>query len=143
MLKSLLCCILAAVICAGCYCVKSDKCCAMSKAECQKVCMKECPKVLRYVIMFKFKEGTTPEQIDEVNKAFASLPGKISEIKCFEGGANISPDKRNEGFSHCFLLTFRSETDRDAYLAHPDFKVFGKLLWTYLDKVLVIDYWTK
>lgn len=127
-----------AVICAGCTCPRGQKCCPLAKSECKKDA-----RMLRHVIMFKFKEGTTPEQIKEVEDAFASLPDKISEIKCFEGGTNVSPDKRNEGYTHCFVLTFDSAADRDAYLANPAFKEFGKLLWNYLEKVLVVDFWTK
>ncbi len=136
MVRNLLCWALLAIVCAGCACPRGQKCCPLVKSGCPKE-----TRLLRHVILFKFKEGTTPEQIKEVEDAFASLPDKISEIKCFEGGVNVSPDKRNEGFTHCFVLTFDSAADRDAYLANPEFKKFGKLLWVYLDKVLVVDYW--
>ncbi len=49
----------------------------------------------------------------------------------------------DQGFTHCFFLTFKNEADRDAYLPHPAHKEFGALLGPVLDKVLVIDYWTK
>jgi len=136
MIKRAVLCAVLIIICAGCSC-PSRQCCPLSKP-----CCKGASRVLRHVILFKFKEGTRPEKIKEVEDAFESLPGKISEIKCFEGGANVSPDDRNEGFTHCFLLTFRNEADRDAYLTHPDFKGFGNLLWSCLEKVLVVDYWT-
>ncbi len=138
MLKNILCWIVLAVVCAGCISVHTEKHGVLSKPECKKDA-----RLLRHVVLFRFKEGTTPEKIREVESAFASLPGKISEIKCFEGGANVSPDDRTEGFTHCFLLTFRNEADRDAYLIHPDFKGFGKLLWSCLEKVLVVDYWAR
>jgi len=80
MFRSLLCWAVLAVVCGGCACPRSQKCCPFAKAECKKDA-----RMLRHVILFKFKEGTTPEQIKEVEKAFVSLPGKISEIKCFEG----------------------------------------------------------
>jgi hypothetical protein len=98
--------------------------------------------MLRHVVLFKFKEGATPEQIKEVENAIASLPGKIDAIKSLEWGTNVSKEDRAEGFTHCFLLTFRSEADRDAYLIHPDHKALGQVFGSSLDKVLVIDYWT-
>jgi len=100
-------------------------------------------KVLRHVVMFKFKDGTTPAQAKIVEDAFRKLPTQIKEIKGYEWGTNNSPEGLAQGFTHCFLLTFHSEADRAVYLPHPDHKAFGKVLGPYLDKVLVVDYWTQ
>lgn len=100
-------------------------------------------KMLRHVVLFKFKDSATPEQVKEVENAFKSLPSAIKEIKDFEWGTNNSPENLNEGLTHCFLLSFNSEKDRDAYLPHPAHKAFGAILKPYLDKVVVVDYWTK
>lgn len=114
------------------------------------VCVREqCPNcicakpVLRHVVLFKFKDGTTPEQMRKIEEAFAALPDKIKEIARFEWGTDVSPEKKAQGFTHCFLLTFRTEADRDAYLPHPAHKEFGSLIGPHLDKVCVVDYWTK
>lgn len=138
MLKNLLCCVIVAVVCTGCVSIHADKNCAMSKAECQK----ECPRMLKHVLLFKFKEGTTPEKIKEVEQAFASLPGKISEIKCFEWGTNVSVENHSEGFTHCFVVTFANEAGLDAYMNNPDLKEFRKSLGGPLEKYIAIDYWT-
>jgi hypothetical protein len=100
-------------------------------------------KVLRHVVLFKFKDGTSKEQIKAVEDAFRALPGKISAIQGFEWGTDVSPEGKSLGFTHCFLVTFRSEADRDAYLPHPAHKAFGSTLRPVLDKVLVVDYWAK
>jgi|SRR5687768_10779796 len=100
-------------------------------------------KVLRHVVLFKFKDTSTPEDVKKVEEAFAALPGKLSVIKGYEWGKNNSPENLNQGLTHCFLLTFSSEKDRDAYLVHPDHKAFGKILGPHLDKVTVVDYWTE
>ena len=47
------------------------------------------------------------------------------------------------GLYPLFFVTFGSEKDRAIYLPHPAHKAFGKILSPYLDKVLVIDYWTE
>ncbi len=101
------------------------------------------PKVLRHVVMFKFKESSTADDIKKVEEAFVALPKKIKTIKSIEFGTNNSPEKLNQGFTHCFILTFKSEKDRDDYLPHPDHKAFGKVLGPHLDKVMVLDYWAK
>jgi hypothetical protein len=100
-------------------------------------------KMLRHVVLFKFKDSATSSQIQEIENAFKSLPSKIKEIKGFEWGTNNSPENLNQGLTHCFFLSFESEKDRDAYLPHPAHKEFGKLLGPYLDKVVVVDYWVK
>lgn len=98
-------------------------------------------KLLRHVVLFKFKEGTTEADIKKVTDAFRDLPSKIKTIQSFEWGTNNSPEKLNQEFTHCFFVTFLSEKDRDNYLPDPAHKAFGALLRPYLDKVLVIDYW--
>lgn len=100
-------------------------------------------KLLRHVVLFSFKEGSTPEQVKTVTDAFAELPKKIKQIKSFEWGTNNSPESLNQGFTHCFFVTFASEKDRAVYLPHPDHIAFGNILRPILDKVLVIDYWTE
>ena len=104
-----------------------------------------CPlqgKTLRHVVLFKFKDTATPEQIKSIEDAFCLLPKKISGVRGFEWGTDISPEKLNQGFTHSFLLTFASEADRDAYLIHPEHKAFGKLVGPYVDKVCVVDFWS-
>ncbi|MFT3705889.1 MAG: Dabb family protein [Agriterribacter sp.] len=100
-------------------------------------------KMLRHVVLFKFKDDATPAQVQQVENAFKALPSQIKEIKGFEWGTNNSPEGLNQGLTHCFFLSFNSEKDRDAYLPHPAHKAFGALLKPYLDKVTVVDYWVK
>ena len=102
----------------------------------------EASKQLRHVVLFKFKEGTTAEEIAQVEEAFASLPAKIPEISGFEWGTNNSPEGLDKGFTHCFFLSFNSEEDRATYLPHPDHAAFGDVVKPHLEDVLVVDYWT-
>lgn len=100
-------------------------------------------KALRHVVLFKFKDAATPANIKTVEDAFLVLPGKINLIKDFEWGINNSPEKLNDGLTHCFFVTFASEKDRDEYLVHPAHKAFVEVLKPYLDKAVVIDFWAK
>ena len=100
-------------------------------------------KVLRHVVMFKFSEKAAPASIQKIEAAFVALPQKISEIKGFEWGTNSSPEKLNQGLTHCFILTFTSDKDRDAYLIHPAHKEFEKSLGSNVEKVTVVDFWVK
>jgi hypothetical protein len=98
---------------------------------------------IQHVVSFKFKSSAKPEDITKVETAFADLKKKIPQIKALEWGTNISPEKLNKGFTHCWILTFASAADRDAYLVHPDHKEFGKNLGTVLEDVFVIDFVTR
>lgn len=93
--------------------------------------------------MFGWKDGTDTASINKIVAAFRELPSKISEIKSFELGTNNSPEGLNNGLTHCFMATFSSEADRDAYLVHPAHKAFVGLLKPAPDKVTVLDYWVK
>jgi hypothetical protein len=98
---------------------------------------------LFHVVSLKFKPGSTPEQIALVEKSFEGLKQKIPGIKSLKWGTNVSPEKHDKGFTHCFVLTFASEKDRDAYLGHEDHKAFGAVLKPVMDDVFVIDFWAK
>lgn len=104
---------------------------------------KESDAKLRHVVIFKFKDSATPQDIKKVEEAFGELPKKISQIKEYEWGTNNSPEMLDKGFTHCFLVTFASEADREAYLPHPEHKKFVALLGPYLEEAFVIDYWAK
>ena len=105
--------------------------------------VREPQKMLRHVVLFKFKAETTPQQIQEVVDAFHGLPGKIPAIRDFEWGTDVSVENKSQGFTHCFFVTFGSAADREAYLPHPAHKAFGAVLGPHLDKVLVFDYWAQ
>jgi hypothetical protein len=109
----------------------------------EKVIPAEPDSVLRHVVFFSFKSTSTPEDVKSVVDAFRDLQNKIDGIKGFEWGTNSSPEGLNQGLTHAFTLTFHSDADRDAYLPHPAHKDFGALLGPHLDKVMVVDYWTK
>ena len=98
---------------------------------------------LLHVVSLKFKPGSTPEQVKLVEQTFVGLKDKIPAIKSLKWGTNVSPEKHDKGFTHCFVLAFASEKDRDAYLVHEDHKAFGGVLKPVLDDVFVIDFWAK
>lgn len=97
--------------------------------------------ILRHVVLFKFKDQSNEADVKKIEQAFRELPGKISLIKAFEFGVNNSPEKLNQGLTHCYLLSFHSEKDRDAYLVHPAHKAFTDIAGPHIDKVTVVDYW--
>ena len=69
----------------------------------------------RHVVMFKWAEGTTTGQQDEVAAKLGELPGTIPEIGAWSMGVNagVSP----EGYDFVVVADF---ADRDAYLVYRD-----------------------
>lgn len=97
---------------------------------------------VRHVVVFKYKPTATPAQIAQVTKELGALKNTIPGIVSFEHGVNNSPEKKNLGFTHVYLLTFKDAAARDAYLPHPEHKKFGQLLGKLgiMDDVFVVDY---
>jgi hypothetical protein len=93
-----------------------------------------------HVVCVKFKDGTTPDQIKAAEEAFAELKTKIPTILTLHWGTNVSPEHKNKGFTHCFVLTFATTKDRDAYLVDPAHKAFGKEAGPHFADVFVIDF---
>lgn len=99
-------------------------------------------KVLKHIVLFKFKEEAKKEDVDRLNKAFNELPEKINVIKDFKWGINDSPEDLHQDFTHCYVLTFQSEKDRDEiYSPHEEHQAFVAMLQPHLEKVLVVDFW--
>ena len=99
--------------------------------------------VVRHVVLLKFKDSASPDQVKAVEERFRALKSRIPQILDLEWGTNVSPENHAQGFTHCFFLTFRDAATRDAYLPHPAHKEFGASLGPVLDKVLVVDYVSK
>src|SRR5512137_1539876 len=98
---------------------------------------------LQHVVSFKFKTTATAQDITKVEEAFRALRQSVPQIAAFEWGTNVSKEKKDKGFTHCYILTFKSQEDLDAYIVHPEHKAFGKLVGPLLDDVFVIDFWAK
>lgn len=113
----------------------------VSKEEKAKI-MKE-RKLLRHVVIFKFNDDAPEKEVEKLNKTFAELKDYIPVIQDFEWGLNDSPEDFHQDFTHCYMLTFKSEKDRDSiYTPHPKHQAFVASLGPFLEKVFVVDYWT-
>ena len=97
----------------------------------------------RHIVMFKFKDTATPEQVAAVEKAFAGLPAKIDAIVDFEWGTSASDDGRDNGFTHCFFVTFKDKAGLETYLPHPAHLAFKELALPVIEKLMVLDYTAK
>ncbi len=97
-------------------------------------------KELKHIVLFTFKSSSSATSIDSVVKAFNHLYGTVPQVKKMEWGLNMSPEHLDQGFTHCFALTFNSEKDLADYQQHPAHKAFQTILKPHMDKVFVVDY---
>lgn len=95
---------------------------------------------IRHVVHFKFKADADKVLVAKVVTEFAALKGKIAAVEALEYGTNVSPEKHDKGFTHCWIATFKDAAARDAYLIHPDHQAFVALLKPVLEDALVIDF---
>lgn len=100
-------------------------------------------KMLRHVVLFKFKDTSSAESIDSIETAFRALPEKIATIKDFEWGTDVSEENLQQGFTHCFFVSFADKAGRATYLPHPAHQAFVALAGPHIDKVLVVDYFSE
>ena len=98
-------------------------------------------KLLRHIVLFSYEDGVQPSQKAELVRRFRELPERTGLIHQFECGSNNSPEGLNHGFEDGFLVTFRSEADRAAYLPHPLHQEFVAFLSPLVREALVFDYW--
>ena len=97
----------------------------------------------RHVVIIKFKDDATDKQKAHVSKEFAALEKKIPTITGIEWGTNVSPENHAQGYTHCFIVSFKDRAGLDVYLPHKDHKAFVDQLLPVLDKVLVVDFVAK
>lgn len=72
----------------------------------------------RHVALFRWAEGTTTGQREELKARLAELPGQITQIQSYSFGENarVNPD----GYDFAVVADF---TDADAYVVYRDHPV--------------------
>jgi quinol monooxygenase YgiN len=95
---------------------------------------------IKHIAFVKFKDGTTPEQIDEVFNRLLDLSEAVEGIEDYVAGSNNSPQGLSQGYTHAFIMTFRDAAARDAYLPHPEHRKFEEGALPLIESVAVVDF---
>ncbi|MEM6344552.1 MAG: Dabb family protein [Bacteroidota bacterium] len=98
-------------------------------------------KALKHIVCFQFKDEIPAERRTQAIKDFLALEDDIPEIISFEGGEDISVEGLNQGFTHCFILTFANEAARDIYIPHPAHKKLAEKNKPLMQDLVVVDVW--
>ncbi|KAF4361383.1 hypothetical protein F8388_012843 [Cannabis sativa] len=102
--------------------------------------MEEAKGVVKHVLLAKFKEGTSDDQIQQLIKGYANLLNLIPSMKSFHWGKDVSFENLHQGFTHIFESTFENTEGVAEYVAHPAHVEFANVFLSNLDKVVVFDY---
>ncbi len=75
------------------------------------------PAMIRHVAVFRWQEGTTPEQVAAVHAGLAALPAQIPSIRAYAHGPDL---QLGEGrWDYAVVGDFDDPTGYQAYVDHP------------------------
>ncbi|KAH6833057.1 heat stable protein 1 [Perilla frutescens var. hirtella] len=102
--------------------------------------MEESNGEVKHLVLVKFKDGVSEEQIEEYIKQFANLVNLVPSMKAFRWGKDVSVDNLHQGFTHVFESTFESTQGVAEYTAHPDHVKFADAIMPQLEKAVLVDF---
>ena len=93
--------------------------------------------MIKHVVLAKFKQEVTAEEITGLKKSLAALPGMIPEIKGYDFGEDLRAEK-----SHDFALvsTFEDTEALRRYLMQPDHVIVGKMIRSLCTSLQIVDF---
>jgi hypothetical protein len=71
--------------------------------------------MFRHVVLLRFKEGTTPDQIDALTSALQSLPARVSSMCEYTVGRDLGISPANR-FEYAVVGTFDDEAGWRLYM---------------------------
>jgi hypothetical protein len=94
---------------------------------------------VKHIGFFEFKSDTSPDQIDQAFGVLAAMVGQVPGLLEVLHGPNSSEEGLDDGYTHCFLMTFDSPASRDGYLPHPVHEAAKAVVLPLLERVVVAD----
>ena len=94
--------------------------------------------MIRHLVFFKFKPGTTEADIAKLEQGLSRLPSVISEIATFELGRDIVRSERSFDFG--LNAAFADRDALNAYQVHPEHQQVVAHVKTIAEKVVAVDY---
>jgi len=95
---------------------------------------------VKHIVLLKFKEGTTEEQITKFFEDVLELSETVPGIDDYVSGGNCSPEGSNQGMTHGFIMTFSDLAARDAYIVHPEHERLKTMAMPMVESILVFDF---
>lgn len=96
--------------------------------------------MVRHYGVFQFKTNISEAQITECFRTMKDMVGKIPGLLSMEYGPYDGNEGMNGVFTHGFIMTFKDQGSRDAYLPHPLHEKVKELVVPRLENVIVFDF---
>ena len=82
------------------------------------------PGMIRHIVLFRYNEAVSPEQKEEVIRRFLALRTLAKRngntyILSIESGSEISGEGLDQCLEQGFIVTFKSQGDRNYYVGQP------------------------
>ena len=97
--------------------------------------------MFHHMVMFRFRTGTTQDDINAITEGLAALPGEIEAIESYHVGpdAGITDGAWDFGVS----ATFTSEDGYALYASHPaHVAVIQKHITPVVDEIARVQFWS-
>ncbi|XAR56152.1 hypothetical protein NMG60_11036509 [Bertholletia excelsa] len=92
----------------------------------------------KHLVIAKFKEGVV---VEELLQGMEKLVSEIDVVQSFEWGEDIeSKEMMRQGFTHAFMMTFKSKEEFTVFQTHPKHAEFSATFSAVIDKVLLLDF---
>lgn len=100
--------------------------------------------MVHHLVLLKLNPDAAPAAVNKLFAELEALTAVIPGLLSCNGGANNSPEGKNQGYSHAFVMQFSDGASRDGYLPHPAHRRVADQIRTLLadapEPVLVVDF---
>lgn len=95
--------------------------------------------MLQHVVLFRFPQGLTPGEEDEMRAAIARFPGEVGEVTRLRFGSDLT-GSRTDGYQYLLFSEFPDEAALQRYREHPVHQEFLQWLRERDASLLGFDY---
>jgi hypothetical protein len=95
---------------------------------------------VKHIVLWKFKDGITEEQIGKFFDDLLDLSETVPGIDDYVSGSNCCAVPLSQGLTHGFIMTFTDAAARDAYMVHPEHEKFKDAAMALVDNVIIFDF---
>ncbi len=93
--------------------------------------------MIKHVVLAKFKPGVTEADIAELRKRLAALPKLIPEIKGYDFGQDVRPEKT---LDFALVSTFEDMAAVKRYIVQPDHAAAARYIRSLCESLQAIDF---
>ncbi len=97
-------------------------------------------KKIRHIVLIKFKEGTTPDQIARIDTLVWNMAKEIKVVHHLEWGKGLQLANETRAYDYCLSILFKSKTDILLYDEHPSHQKLKAAVLPLVSKIIRFNY---